>query len=89
MSSTRIAKPGTPFRQNRFASAYPSGLLANLVAKRCAQIEDPTEREPIWFLQLLSWQPGGLAAHVDKIFPANQLNLIQLKNWKNSFSRPV
>ena len=63
MSSTRTAKPGAPLRQERFASAYASGLLANLVAKRCAQIEDAGTRATIWFLQWLSWQPGGLCAH--------------------------
>jgi hypothetical protein len=67
--STRTAKPGTPFRQERFASANQSGLLANLVAKRCLQIKDASERAPIWFIQWLSWQPGGLAAHIPEIFP--------------------
>lgn len=75
MNNTRTAKPGTPLRQERFASSYQSGLLANLVAKRCAQIEDASERAAIWFLQWLSWQPGGLAAHVKDIFPADCLKL--------------
>lgn len=75
MSSTRTAKPGTPLRQERFASAYRCGLLANLVAKRCARIEDASDRATIWFLQWLSWQPGGLAAHVKEIFPAEALKL--------------
>jgi hypothetical protein len=70
MSSTRHAKPGTPPRQERFASSYQTGLLANLVAKRCAQFEDADECAPIWFLQWLSWQRGGLAAHVTEMFPA-------------------
>jgi len=69
MSNTRTAKPGTPPRQERFASSYQSGLLANLVAKRCAQIEDASERAPILFLQMLSWKPGGLAPHLREIFP--------------------
>jgi len=75
MSSTRTAKPGTPFRQEKFASANQSGLLANLVAKRCLQIGDAAERAPIWFLQWLSWQPGGLAAHIPEIFSAGDLKL--------------
>jgi len=75
MSSTRTAKPGTPFRQEKFASANQSGLLANLVAKRCLQIEDAAERAPIWFLEWLSWLPGGLAAHIPEIFPAGDLKL--------------
>jgi len=73
MSSTRIAKPGTPFKQWRFASANQCGLMGNLVAKRCSQIEDASERAPIWFLQYLSHQPGGLAAHIAEIFPAEDL----------------
>jgi hypothetical protein len=60
MSSTRTAKPGSPLRQERFASSYERGLLANLVAKRC-QFITLEQRAPIWFLQWLSWQPGGLA----------------------------
>ena len=73
MSSTRTAKPGSPLRQERFASGYQRGLLANLVAKRCAQIEDDGERAVIWFLQWLSWQPGGIAAHVQDIYPPEVL----------------
>lgn len=61
MSSTRHAKPGAPLRQERFASSYDRGLLANLVSKRCGVLADPDERAMVWFLQWLSWQPGGLA----------------------------
>ena len=75
MSSTRTAKPGTPLRQERFASAYRCGLLSNLVAKRCARIEEAHEPAAIWFLQWLSWQPGGLAAHIKEIFPASDLKM--------------
>lgn len=60
MSGTRIAKPGSRPRQERFASSFDRGLLANLVAKRCAVIESQEQREMIWFLQWLSWLPGGL-----------------------------
>lgn len=61
MSSTRTAKPGSPFRQERFASAFDRGLLANLVAKRVSVLESREERRLIWFLQWLSWQPGSLS----------------------------
>lgn len=60
MSNTRHAAPGGPLRQERFASSYEQGLLANLVAKRCGVIESPEGRAVVWFYQWLSWQPGGL-----------------------------
>lgn len=61
MSSTRRAEAGAPLRQERFASApeLERGLMGNLVAKRCSVLDDAKERELIWFLQLLSHQPGG------------------------------
>jgi hypothetical protein len=55
--STRYAKEGSPLRQERFASSFPRGLLANLVAKRCAEIDPPADRAAIWFAQ---WYPEGL-----------------------------
>jgi len=61
MSSTRTAKPGTAPRQERFASSFHKGILANLVAKRCREIRAPHDvqemREAIWFLQFTSLQP--------------------------------
>jgi hypothetical protein len=60
MSSTRHAPPGGPLRQERFASSFEPGLLANLVAKRCAAIDRPTTKAVVWFTQWQSWQPGGL-----------------------------
>ncbi len=64
MSSTRTAKDDSVFYQNRYASRpeFERGLMANLVAKRCALIDDKTDRELIWFVQFLSNQAGGLAA---------------------------
>lgn len=47
-------------RQERFASSVESGLLANLVAKRCSMLRDKEQRGLVWFLQWLSWMPGGL-----------------------------
>src|ERR1039458_6693175 len=60
MSSTRYAKEGSPLRQERFASGPRQGLLANLVAKRCATLDRPQSKAAVWFAQWRSWQPGGL-----------------------------
>ncbi|MEI6196446.1 MAG: hypothetical protein WCS42_19170, partial [Verrucomicrobiota bacterium] len=74
MSSTRRTTDPTAFHQQRFASSqeFERGLMANLVAKRCALIDSPAERELIWFLQYLSHQPGGMkqvAADLAAQFP--------------------
>lgn len=63
MSNTRRAKDSSRFHQNRYASSaeFERGLLANLVAKRCALIDSAETRELIWFVQYLSHQEGGLA----------------------------
>jgi|CZKM01.1.fsa_nt_gi hypothetical protein len=58
MSSTRHAKEGSTLRQERFASSFEQGILANLVAKRCAAIEQPEARAAIWFVQWQSWLIG-------------------------------
>ncbi len=62
MSNTRRAEAGSPFRQERYASsaALERGLMGNLVAARCAVLDDPDDRELIQFLQLLSHREGGL-----------------------------
>jgi AAA domain len=62
MSSTRQAKDRSVFHQNRYASSaeFERGLLANLVAKRCALVESSARRELVWFIQYLSHQEGGL-----------------------------
>src|SRR5215472_3298965 len=62
MSSTRHAKPGSRFRQDKFSSSpeFETGLIANLVARRCSILDDPEEREIVWFLQLLSHRQGGI-----------------------------
>ena len=69
MSSTRTAKDDSKFHQARYASSpeFERGLLANLVAKRCALIDDAADRELIWFIQYLSHQAGGLAAMVKEL----------------------
>ncbi|MGA2244323.1 MAG: ATP-binding protein [Verrucomicrobiota bacterium] len=69
MSSTRKAKDDSKFHQARYASSpeFERGLLANLVAKRCALIDAAADRELIWFLQHLSHQAGGLAAVVKDV----------------------
>jgi hypothetical protein len=58
--STRHALPGGSLRQERFASSFEQGLLANLVAKRCITIDRTETRAAVWFAQWKSWQPGGL-----------------------------
>lgn len=52
MTSTRHAPPGTPLRQDRFASSpdIERGLLANLVAARCAGLSRE-DAELIWWMQ--------------------------------------
>jgi hypothetical protein len=64
MSSTRKAKDDSVFHQSRYASApqFERGLVAYLVARRCALVDDKADRELIWFIQYLSHQEGGLAA---------------------------
>jgi hypothetical protein len=71
--STRRSKDQSQFHQNRYASSaeFERGLLANLVAKRCALIESPATRELIWFVQHFSHQESvkGLAAQLIEKFP--------------------
>ena len=64
MSSTRTAKAGAPFRQERYASSpgFERGLLANLVAARCGLLDSVEDRKLIWFIQFLSHQEGELKA---------------------------
>jgi hypothetical protein len=66
MSSTRRAKGDSVFHQGRYASSpeFERGLLANLVAKRTALLDDKSQIELVWFLHYLSHQPGSLAAVV-------------------------
>jgi hypothetical protein len=53
-----------PLRQERYCSSeeFNRGLMANLVARRCAVLERAEDRELILFLQYLSHKAGGLAA---------------------------
>jgi AAA domain len=64
MSGTRTAKDDGVFHQSKFASSegFERGLIANLVAKRAALLEDKADRELIWFIQYMSHQEGGIAA---------------------------
>ncbi|MCU0784364.1 MAG: hypothetical protein MUF81_10030 [Verrucomicrobia bacterium] len=64
MSSTRHTTTNGPLRQERFASSpeFERGLIASMVARRCSALDDPKDRELIWFLQYLSHQQGGLKA---------------------------
>jgi hypothetical protein len=62
--STRKAKDNSIFHQHRYASSpeFERGLLANLVAKRCALLNDPRQRELLWFIQYMSHRDGGMTA---------------------------
>jgi hypothetical protein len=64
MSGTRTSKDNSVFHQAKFASSpdFERGLIANLVAKRAALLEDKADRELIWFIQYMSHQEGGIAA---------------------------
>ena len=69
MSSTRKAKDPSAYHQNRYASSpeFERGLMGNLVAKRCALLDEQPAIELIWFIQWLSWEPGGLAKVADDL----------------------
>jgi hypothetical protein len=61
MSNTRYRQPNSPSRQERYCSSaeYDRGLLCNLVTKRCGLLS-AEDRELVYFLQMLSWEEGGL-----------------------------
>lgn len=76
MSNTRIAPEGGAFRPDRFASsdAITTGLPANLVARRCSVLQQPADRELVYWLQYQSHQEGGLsrvAARLQECFPGD------------------
>src|ERR1035437_6034360 len=77
--STRHAKEGSPLRQERFASSFKQGLLANLVAKRCAEIDPSSDRAAIWFAQAQSWKPDGLGFLASAI-----LRRYPLADWRKA-----
>ena len=83
MSSTRHAQPGGPLRQERYASSFESGLLANLVAKRVAVIESAEDRALVWFVQWRSWSLGSMAqlAGSSKMQPEELVELC-LAPWR-------
>jgi hypothetical protein len=89
MSSTRTAKDDSVFHQGRYASSpeYERGLLANLVAKRCALLTDKSEIELVWFVHYLSHQPGGLSA-VAKELLAKYPDRIQTQEMANMKLKP-
>jgi hypothetical protein len=69
MTNTRHAAPGEPFPQERYCgrTEFERGLMANLVAKRCAVLDNAQDRELVWWLQLLSHQDGGLQKVADEL----------------------
>jgi hypothetical protein len=97
MSSTRRAKDQSVFHQSRYASnpEFERGLLANLVAKRCALIDDPNVRELIWFVQHISHTAGLtgfvrdiIARYPDRIQTRDMAEL-ELRTGKNCNSETV
>lgn len=78
---TRRAKPGSPFRQERYCSSpeYQRGLMANLVAMRCRVLDSAEHRELIWFYQWLSHRPGGITSAVEEMVTL----------WPERFSSPI
>jgi hypothetical protein len=89
MSSTRKAKDASIFHQSRYASSpeFERGLIANLVAKRCALLDAKADRELIWFLQYLSHRPGGMAA-VAKDLIAKYPERLQTQAMADAGARP-
>jgi hypothetical protein len=69
MSSTRHASDDSPFRQERYMSdpEMSRGLGANMVAARVKSVPDPEHRKLIWWLQKVSWQPGGIEAIAEQM----------------------
>ena len=57
------------FRQDAFASSEGEdpGLLGNLVAACCSKISDPEEISVRWWLQQISWRPGGLKRFTEQL----------------------
>jgi hypothetical protein len=70
--STRRAAPGSEFAPEKFASsaAFERGLIGSLVARRCTNLEDPKDKELIWFVHFLSHWGCGLKA-LAAALPAN------------------
>jgi hypothetical protein len=78
--NTRHASEDSPFRQERYMSSpeLQRGLLANCVAARVQALSEPQHRKLIWWLQKVSWEPGGL----DKI----AADIMQ--RWPERFATP-
>jgi len=84
VSSTRKSKNDFVFHQSRYASSpeFERGLIANLVARRCSVLDNPIDRELIWFLQYLSHQSGGLDGIANQL-KINCPDLFQTKEMMN------
>lgn len=78
MSSTRTALDPGEIRQERFSSSADlrgDFLLGNLVARRCALLDDPQLRRLVWFVQDLSTRQGMQTHPTCNQFPAWPLPL--------------
>ncbi|MEP6667914.1 MAG: AAA family ATPase [Chthoniobacter sp.] len=62
MTTRHASEDSEKFRQERYMSSpeMQRGLLANCVAARVQVLTDPLHRKLVWWLQKVSWQPGGL-----------------------------
>ncbi len=67
--NTRRATDDSEFRQERYMSSpeVERGLLATCVASRANALDDPEHRNLVWWVQRLSWKPGGLDQLADEI----------------------
>lgn len=78
MSNTRRQDPATKrFCQTAFSSSaeYDFGILGNLVAARCHQLEDPEEIAMLWWLQQVSWREGGFEKFARDFLPKSEAQL--------------
>lgn len=74
MSSTRKCADSAIFSQERYSSSneFEDGLLANLVARRVALLDNAADREIILYLQAMSHMPGGLRSFSQRLLADHQ-----------------
>jgi hypothetical protein len=68
VNSPHCTQAGSAPAPERFATSsaeFERGLLATMVARRASVLDDPADRELLWFIHYLSHQKGGLKALVD------------------------
>lgn len=86
--NTRRALPGSPFRQERFASSHGSpGLRPNLVAVGLSEIRDTALRRVVWWLQAKSWERGGLDLVAEEL--AGRFQIRAAQPWSDPMLREI